>query len=130
MYEQPEHIYTPPRFNSFMVLSLCFGILSVLSCSVIFFALPAGGLSILFAILSKGNDKKFQPLSLAGIGTSAFGILVSLAITIGGIYLFMTNDYYHNQLNATCKQLYNVTFDQMIQEMYPNVSLPGISEGK
>lgn len=126
MYEQPEKVYTPPRFNSFMVLSLCFGILAILSCSVIFFSFFAGGLSILFAILSKGDDTKFQPLSLIGIGTSLLGMILSLIITIGGIYLFLTNDFYHAQINDACKQVYDQTLDEILQEVAPNISLSNL----
>lgn len=122
MYNDQVCSDQPQRFNSFMVLSLCFGILSFLSCSVIFFSLIAGGMSILFAILSKGSDTKLKPLSRLGILTSIFGIFCSFAVTIGACYLFFTNDYYHEQINQACKEVYQQSFDDMMLELYPNLS--------
>jgi hypothetical protein len=50
----------PIKPNIFMMLSLMMGILAFTSCTFIFTAMIAGGLSILFAILSKGNHPKMH----------------------------------------------------------------------
>lgn len=127
---ESQYTYKPPRFNSFMVLSMCCGVLAFFSCSVIFFSLVAGGLGILFAILSKGNDLKMQPLSKIGFITSIMSIMLSICITVGCVYFYFTNEFFHAQLNDACKQMYNQTLDEMITESYPWLSDTNPFEGK
>lgn len=117
--QYPHYGYKPVRRNSFMILSLCMGILCFTSCSIIFISMIAGGLSILFAILSKGNDRKMHTMPRTGIFISIFGIFCSLCITISTCYMVLYDDNYRAQLNEACEQIYGVSFDEMIEDMYP-----------
>ena len=83
---EPGKTYSSKN-NSFTILSLCFGMIAIATCSMFFIALPAGGLSILFAILSKGRERKMQAICKAGIITSAIGIFLSFLITGAAFYL-------------------------------------------
>ena len=115
----PHYGYKPARNNSFMILSLCLGILSIATCSFCFFSLPAAGLSILFALLSRGSDKKLQVMPKAGIIISLLGILFSVVITVSAVYLVFTDPTYQAQLNSMCEQMYGQSFDDMMQEINP-----------
>ena len=83
---EPGKTYSSKN-NSFTILSLCFGMIAIATCSMFFIALPASGLSILFAILSKGRERKMQAICKAGIITSAIGIFLSFLITGAAFYL-------------------------------------------
>jgi hypothetical protein len=112
----------PPRSNAFMVLSLVMGALAMISCSFIFISLIAGGLSILFAILSKGNDRRMQTMPKAGILTGITGMVLSVVITGATVFLFMSDSSYRQQLNEACEQIYGVSFDDMMEGELPQSS--------
>ena len=112
---EPGKTYSSKN-NSFTILSLCFGMIAIATCSMFFIALPAGGLSILFAILSKGRERKMQAICKAGIITSAIGIFLSFLITGAAFYLVFSNPDYRQQLNDMSQQMYGETFDDMLKE--------------
>lgn len=120
--QYPHYGYKPPRSNSFMLLSLSFGILSITCCSVIFISMIACGLSILFALLSRGNDQKLNGLCKAGIATSVFGLICSVGVTASACYMMFYDTEYRQQLNEACEQIYGITFDDMLEEAYPELN--------
>ena len=122
MQEYPHYGYKPVRSNAFMILSLCMGILCITSCSVIFISMITGGLSILFAILSRGSDKKMQILPKIGIVSSVLGLICSVCVTVSVCYLMIHDSTYREQVNEACEQVYGMSFDDMLKEMYPELS--------
>ena len=100
---EPGKTYSSKN-NSFTILSLCFGMIAIATCSMFFIALPAGGLSILFAILSKGRERKMQ------------AIFLSFLITGAAFYLVFSNPDYRQQLNDMSQQMYGETFDDMLKQ--------------
>lgn len=125
--QYPHYGYKPMRSNAFMGLSLSFGIISITCSSVIFISMIAAGLSILFAILSRGNDKKFTSIAKAGIITSVLGLACSIFVTISAFYMVINNAEYRAQVNDMCQQLYGTSFDDMLKEINPDFAkqLPG-----
>lgn len=113
--QEPGKTYSS-KSNSFTILSLCFGMIAIATCSMFFIALPAGGLSILFAILSKGRERKMQAICKAGIITSAIGMFLSVIITGAAFYMMFSNPDYRQQLNDMSQQMYGETFDDMLKE--------------
>ena len=111
----------PQQPNIFMILSMVMGILTFMSSAFIFIALVTGGLSILFAILSKGNHPRMNFLSKAGITASVTGILFSVILTSSVIYLVFNSSEYRELLNTTYESMYGETFDEVLEEMYPSL---------
>ncbi len=111
----------PFKPNIFMILSLTMGILAFTSCTFIFTALIAGGLSILFAILSKGNHPKMHFMAKSGIITSVVSMILSVLITSSIIYMFFNSPEYRQMLNTTYESMYGMTFDEVLEEMYPSL---------
>lgn len=116
----------PIKPNAFMMLSLMMGILTFTSCTFIFTALISGGLSILFALLSKGNHPKMHFMARSGITASIAGMVLSLIITASTIYLVFNNPQYRELLNTTYESMYGMTFDEALEEMYPSTQGGGI----
>ena len=52
---EPGKTYSSKN-NSFTILSLCFGMIAIATCSMFFIALPAGGLSICYSFQGKGTQ--------------------------------------------------------------------------
>lgn len=111
----------PIKPNIFMILSLTMGILAFTSCTFIFTALIAGGLSILFALLSKGNHPKMHFMAKSGIIASVVSMILSVLITSSIIYMFFNSPEYRQMLNTTYESMYGMTFDEALEEMYPSL---------
>lgn len=116
-----------PRSNVFVVLSLIMGILSICSSAFIFVAVVAAGMSILFAILSKGRDLKMQFLSKIGIITSVAGVLFSVIITAAMFFIVFGNEENREQFitmyNEMYEEMYGESFEDVLKEAYPDMNL-------
>lgn len=110
----------PIKTNSFMMLSLLMGVLAFSSCSFIITTMIAGGLSILFAILSKGNHPKMHFMAKSGITASVFAMILSIIITSATVYLVFHDPQYREMLNTTYESMYGMTFDEALEEIYPS----------
>lgn len=119
----------PIKPNIFMMLSLTMGILAFTSCTFIFTAMIAGGLSILFAILSKGNHPKMHFMAKSGIIASVFSIILSVIITASMFYLVFHSPQYREALNTTYESMYGKTFDEALEEIYPSTQGGGTHDG-
>ncbi len=108
----------PIKTNVFMILSLMMGVLAFTSCTFIFTSLIAGGLSILFAILSKGNHPKMHFMAKSGIAAAIGGMVLSVIITSSVVYLVFHSPEYRKMLNTTYESMYGMTFDEAIEEIY------------
>lgn len=109
----------PNTQSPFLVVSLVFGILSLLSLCTVIFPLIFGGLSILFAVLSHRKGKELNGMALTGVICSS----ISLAFTIVTFTLVLLqlpqnlkDEQYLEQLNTTSEALYGVTFEEMLEE--------------
>ncbi|MBR4758518.1 MAG: hypothetical protein IK078_00015 [Lachnospiraceae bacterium] len=101
-----------------MVASMCLGVLSIMTCPLCFISIPAAGLSILFAILSKGGDMRMEIMPKAGIVTSVLGACLSFAITGTMIALILFSPEYRRQLNEAAQSMYGMTMDDMMIQSY------------
>lgn len=116
-----QYIERPQRINIFTILSLVMGILAFTSCTFIFTAMISAGLSILFAILSRGNHPKMHFMARSGISISVFGLILSVAITSSIIYLVFNSPEYRELLNTTYESMYGETFDEALERAYPSL---------
>ena len=95
--EQPNMNFQQPNFNPYKrqpnkmaTLSLMLGVLtllSVISIYFIYFALPMGCMSILFAHLSKGDSYRLSPKAVGGMTVSILSIVITVVILVLGFYL-------------------------------------------
>ncbi len=77
-----------------------------------------GGLSILFAAISKGNTKQYQLNAKIAIWISVIVmILNSLFIGIT-TYNILYNDAFKAKLNTTTQQIYGMNFDDFLDQIY------------
>lgn len=95
--EQPNLNFQQPNFNldkkkpnRMASLSLLLGVLtllSVVSIYFLYFALPLGCMSILFAHLSKGDGYRLPAKSIGGMTMSILAIFIALLVLVLGFYL-------------------------------------------
>lgn len=78
--------------NYFEMFAFGFAMASLLSCTIIYSAIMFAGLSILFALLSRGSQMAFTPRAKKSIVISVVGILLAIVIFVGSL-LFLLEEY-------------------------------------
>ncbi|MCR5283198.1 MAG: hypothetical protein K6E18_07485 [Lachnospiraceae bacterium] len=114
------------KTNAFMLISMCMGVLSIITSPLFFVSLPLAGLSILFAILSKGKALRMDIMAKVGVITSSLGIVCCVLLTGVMAMLILFSPDYRSRLNETSQMMYGQTFDEMMEMQY-GVSLEEIA---
>ena len=108
------------KLNIFSVLSFIFGMMAVFSISTLIFSIGLGALAVIFATLSKGYEKRLNPVSRNGFILGLSSLIISLVICFSAVYLYTNNQEYHDKFNQLYEQLYGVSFDEYSQELFGN----------
>ncbi len=106
--------------NHFATAALTMGILTVITtvmCTV-FLPFLFAGLSLIFAVLSKGKNYTMNTNARTGIVTSIIGLALNIIIVAGSFYLVFTVPEYKEQLNSIYEQLYGESFDELWEETF------------
>ena len=112
--EKPNYVpnQPPKRHSGFAIASFVCGLLSLVLCCTGILGIPAGALSILFAVLSKRKGEALSGMSIAGIVTSAIGILLGVLATIYSIYMLVYDSTFREQIDLMMQQMYGVSFEE------------------
>lgn len=108
--------------NSFAIASMVMGIGSILLCCLGFVSLPMSALGILFAILSRRKGSGMHGMSIAGIWTSAVGMVLGLisAVYLIIIMIIVATPSLHHYLDPLYQQTYGMDYDEFMEYMgYP-----------
>ena len=81
--------------------SVILAFLSIFSSLMFYIAIPAGALSILFALLSRGRNRRIMGKCRIAILASILGITASVVTTVAAVYTVMTNPEMRRQLEST-----------------------------
>ena len=118
--------YAPPTRHpgsAFATASLVLGIISILSAftGTVFPPLVCGGLSIILALLSKGNDRAMLPNAKVGVLTGILGLIINVLVVASAFLLLFTEpglkEDFHRQLNQYYEYFYGESFDDAWEEM-------------
>lgn len=117
---------TPKKNHSLVGSAFIMGILSIISAFTCFsFLTPVfGGLGIIFALLSKGNEDAMEKKAKHGLIMSATSLITTVVIMAGTfIFTFATLSQYepdelHDYLNEAYEETYGQSFDEMYEEIY------------
>lgn len=111
--------------NSFAIASMVMGICSIVLCCTGFLSLAMAALGILFAVLSRRKAKSMPGMSIAGICTSALGMVLGLIAAIYFIIILViaANPSLHHYLDPIYQNAYGMDFDEYMEHMGLNNSL-------
>ncbi len=106
--------------DSLISMSYLFGICAILSAvtMTIYFPFILGGISIIFALLSKGMEKNLAKKAKIGIACSIVGLVLNVCIVVGSVYTVLTNEEMFNQFNTMYEQIYGESFTDMYEDAY------------
>lgn len=117
--------YTRTPNQIFVSAAYAMGILAIISTILITVYLPFifGGLSIIFAMLSRTDLEKLQQKAKKGMICGIIGISMNVALIVTCFTLVFTKPEMRTELNTVCEQMYGISFDELLEEMYGGGSL-------
>lgn len=113
-YNQPTH---RPYDQGFSIASLIFGILSItLGCCG--FSVFTGAFGIFFALMCYRKGKKLNSSCMTGLVLSIIGIVIGVLSIALAFYMIFHNPAYMEQFNQSFRQVYGMSFEEMLQNYY------------
>lgn len=92
--------------------ALILGIISVVTCLILYISIPCGALAIMFAFLSRGGNYKMSEKAIAGLWVGIAGIILTFIIyTFTFFFLLGLYGSIDGILNAYSTN-YGITFQQ------------------
>lgn len=129
----PNVYNVPPRApqkkeNVFVILSLIFGIISIVLMCCVYPGFILGGLGIVFALISRGSLSEVKGLALGGLITSIIGICMSvIMLMISFIYVFSNPEYiqqFDDMYDYMYEDIYGETFDDLYKDFDDDYFFP------
>lgn len=124
MYD--EELYPQrPRRNAMTTAALTFGVLSLITFSIIYLSVPCAALAILFGILSRNNTMPMR--SRAGIICGIIGMILSVTVTVISVRYIFSNPQSRDYLEYLL-QIYtddpDLSLEDITGELLPSQGEP------
>lgn len=100
--------------NSFSVIAMILGFISLFTCSTVLIPLGLGSFGIILAVLSKEKDLKMSGPAAIGFATSILSIVLAIALTCSTVYMLKHNSAYRQQVSQTFEKVYGMTLDEYL----------------
>lgn len=95
MYNSSGNMYGQPvsgnHSDRMEIAAMTLGIISIVSCTCLYLAIPCGALAIILASLSRGGQIRYGAKAQVGLILGIIGIVLTAVII--SIYLFMLYEY-------------------------------------
>ena len=119
---QPLKTQQPNTFSSF---AKSLGIASVFCAafSIFYGTFIAGGLAIVLALLSKGNNPKMDRRAKIGIATASIALILQTVLFVTSIYSILYIPEYRQQFNTLYEQMYGESVEESIESILDNINL-------
>lgn len=122
MYEENNSEYqTQPRKNPMATAALVFGILSLVTCFIIYLSLPFGALAVIFALLSR-TERPIRKKARRGLICGICGMIATVVLTVSAFYTVLTDfsmrsflEYYLRVYTGD----YNFDLDDTLEALFP-----------
>lgn len=116
---QPQQM--PPRSeiskNSFLIASVICAVLSLMSSCVVFAAMFFAGMSVLFAVLSKGKELKMSATGKTAVIVSVASLAFSIIITASSVYTVMSDPEMRREFYDQYEEMTGISLEDEINEL-------------
>lgn len=116
---QPQQM--PPRSeiskNSFLIASVICAVLSLMSSCIVFAAMFFAGMSVLFAVLSKGKELKMSASGKTAVIVSVASLAFSIIITASSVYTVMSDPEMRREFYDQYEEMTGISLEDEINEL-------------
>ncbi|MBR1693320.1 MAG: hypothetical protein IJ711_11195 [Lachnospiraceae bacterium] len=117
------------RGHSFIMASIVLAVVSLMTIQFVILPFICGGLSILFALLSRGCMPKISGTGVTAIILSSFSMIFTVIAVIIAVRMLYFDPDMRQEVNKYSMQLYGQSFEDMLKDEF-DFELPAISESK
>ena len=103
--------------NKMAQLAMIVSIIAIAMCMFGYIALPAAGVGLMLAVLSRGADGAMPSQSKVALSLSIVSIVLSLLVTAMALYMLFFVPAVRDQINTLYSQRYGMSFDEMLQQV-------------
>lgn len=105
--------------TGFGLASAIVGLFSVITCCTGVTCIPLGALGILFALLSRKEDRRFPSSAFVGLIASVLGLCIGgCLILYCSFRILFDSDFRSNYVDPLYKQLYGIDFEEFLQQYF------------
>ncbi len=120
-YDQPTH----PTGHAMATAALLLGVGALTTCWTFYFSIILGCLSITFALLSKGFEKKMFGSAKIGLICSVTGIVIAILMLAGSIIYLLQNPGvlldFGKQTDQMIQQIYGQSTESILGQSYEDM---------
>ncbi len=120
MTESFEYNQTHNPLNPRVVLATTastIGLVSIALIVSIYLAIILGGIAIVLAILSRGEDGKFLPQAKKAIGFGSVAIVISYILLVNSAISYFTDPELRKSVNKFSESISGESFDDTLNEL-------------
>lgn len=116
---QPQQMPPPSEIskNAFLTASVICAVLSLMSSCVVFAAMFFAGMSILFAVLSKGKELKIALAGKTAVIVSAASLAFSVIITAFSVYTVMSNPETRQEFYDQYEEMTGISLEDEMNQL-------------
>lgn len=103
--------------NSFLIASVICAVLSLMSSCVVFATMFFAGMSILFAVLSKGKDLKMLMAGKTAVIVSVASLAFSVIITVFSVYSVMSDPEARQEFYDQYEEMTGISLEDEINQL-------------
>ena len=105
--------------RTFVTASITLAVLSLFTIQFVIFPFIFGGLSIIFALLSRGQLQKINGIGKTAVVLSSISMGITFFIAVMALQILLLNPAQREELNRYSIQIYGQTFDEMLKSAFP-----------
>ena len=114
--------YTPPRktpADGMITASVVLGVAAIVSAFMmtVYFPFILGGISIILALLSKGQEQKMASKARMGIICSIVGLVLNVIIVVGSVCFVFANKEAYQQFDQMYEYIYGESFSDTYEKL-------------
>ena len=116
-----DHIKHPG--SPFAAAALILGLLSIVTAvlGTVYPPLVFGGLAIILAILSKGNDRAYLTNARIGFISGIVGLIINVIVVVSSIWLICNNPQMQEEIHSTLNQYYEALYGESFDDAWEEV---------
>ena len=118
MNYNPYGYYPRKKTNKFETASLATGIISVISCSIIYLSFPCGALAIICSSLSRGGNMHRNTRATIGMILGILGLILTTLLYAVVLYILIYESKALESILREFCEMYGYNFEELYGDLF------------